>query len=108
MLECVRDYQCCSSPQHDVGADLLCFIISVHRRDFSKATNQFNLRKHLMAPTPRDHRDGIENSRRLAHNAIRLGIDDEKHREVSIVSLKSKCFMNIDVTYSHIHMSLIT
>ena len=59
----------------------------VYRRDFSKATSQFNLRKHLTAATPRDRRNGVENSRRLAHNAIRLGIDDERHREVSSVSL---------------------
>lgn len=56
-----------------------------HQRDWSKVSHQFNLRKHLMAPTTRDLRDGIENSRRLARNAIKLGIDDETHRKVSNV-----------------------
>ena len=63
-------------------------VITPNRRDFSKATNQFNLHKHLTASTPRDRRNGVENSRRLARNAIRLGTADEKHREVSIVFVK--------------------
>ena len=38
-----------------------------------------------MTPTPGDLRDGVENSRRLARNAVRLGVDTENHREVSIL-----------------------
>jgi hypothetical protein len=43
---------------------------------------QFNLHEHLMTPTKRDLRVGVENSRRLARNAIRLGEDDESHRKL--------------------------
>jgi len=52
------------------------------KRDFSKISHQFDLRKQLMTPTPRDLREGVENSRRLARNAVRLGVDTEKHREL--------------------------
>jgi hypothetical protein len=51
-------------------------------RDWSKSVHQFNLHKHLMTPTAKDHREGIENSRRLARNAIKLGVDNETHRKV--------------------------
>ena len=60
--------------------------LTVHR-DFQDTTHQFHLGKHLMNPTPSDLREGIENSRRLAGNAIKLGIDDETHRDVSIFPL---------------------
>jgi hypothetical protein len=52
-------------------------------RDWSKTVHQFNLHKHLTTPTAKDRRIGVENSRRLARNAIKLGIDDTGHREVS-------------------------
>ena len=35
-----------------------------------------------MKPTKRDLEDGVENSHRLARNAIRLGVDDETHRRL--------------------------
>jgi hypothetical protein len=38
-----------------------------------------------MRPTKRDLQDGIENSRRLARNAIQLGIDDETHPKLDPV-----------------------
>jgi hypothetical protein len=51
-------------------------------KDWSKKVNQFNLHEHLMKPTKRDLEGGVENSRRLARNAIRLGLDDETHRRL--------------------------
>lgn len=57
------------------------------KRDFSKITHSFNLQKHLMTPTSSDLRGGVENSRRLARNAIKLGIDTEMHRKVRISSV---------------------
>jgi len=52
------------------------------KRDLSNITYQFNLHKHLMSPTKKDLRDGVENSRRLARNAIKLDIDTDMHRKV--------------------------
>jgi hypothetical protein len=48
--------------------------------DLSKKVKRFNLHEHLMGPTKRDLEGGVENSRRLAKNAIRLGVDTETHR----------------------------
>jgi hypothetical protein len=54
----------------------------VTEKDWSSKAHQFNLHEHMMRPTKRELQDGIENSRRLARNAIRLGIDDETHRKL--------------------------
>ena len=59
-----------------------------HKRDWSKVSHQFNLGNHLMTPTARDRHVGIENSRRLARNAMKLGIDDETHRKVRVAPIR--------------------
>jgi hypothetical protein len=53
------------------------------QRDWSKTVHRFNLHKHMTNPTAKDRRAGVENSRRLARNAIKLGIDNNTHRQVS-------------------------
>jgi hypothetical protein len=71
----------------------LCFIFTkafakgnfgpdVREKDLSKKVKRFNLHEHFMRPTKRDLPDGIENSRRLARNAIQLGIDDKTPRKL--------------------------
>lgn len=64
----------------------------LYKRDFSEITHGFNLRKHLMAPTTSDILGGIDNSSRLARNAVKLGIDNEMHRKVRI-SLDRGCIL---------------
>ena len=59
----------------------------VAKRDWSKSVHQFNLHRHLTTPTTRDLREGVETSRRLASNAVRLGMGNETHRKVSIFGL---------------------
>jgi hypothetical protein len=55
-------------------------------KDWSSKVHQFNLHEHLMKPTKRDLEEGVENSRRLARNAVRLGVDDENHRRLVAAS----------------------
>jgi hypothetical protein len=54
------------------------------KRDWSKVSHQFDLKKHLMTPTSRDLHDGVENSGRLARNAMKLGIANDEHRKVRL------------------------
>jgi hypothetical protein len=54
----------------------------VAERDWSKTAHRFDLHRHLKTPTTRDRLDGVEGSRRLARNAIRLGTDEQIHREL--------------------------
>ena len=61
--------------QDDVGSDKVA-----SHDDLSKKVKRFNLHQHLMSPTKRDLQGGVENSRRLARNAIRLGVGTETHR----------------------------
>lgn len=65
------------------------------KRDWSKTVHQFNLHKHLTNPTAKDRREGVDKSRRLARNAIKLGIDNETHRKVCNYSY-SYGHMNVD------------
>jgi hypothetical protein len=48
--------------------------------DLSRKVKRFNLHEHLMSPTKKDLQVGVENSRRLARNAIRLGVGTDAHR----------------------------
>ena len=53
---------------------------------------QFNLHRHLMTPSTKDLQDGVHNSKRLAHNAQRLGLkspfdpSEQSHREDIVVN----------------------
>ena len=54
----------------------------VDRMDWARKVKQFNLRDHLTKPTAAELKLGTESSRRLAHNHVRLGIDEEHHRKL--------------------------
>lgn len=55
---------------------------TVKERNWGKTVKRFNLHGHLQAPTSRDLREGADGSRRLARNAMRLGVDEEHHRHL--------------------------
>ena len=52
------------------------------KKDWGQKVKQFNLRNHLTSPAGMELKTGAENSRRLARNHMRLGIDEEHHREL--------------------------
>lgn len=49
---------------------------------WNRKYKQFNLHQHLTTPMASELQDGISNSRRLAHNHVRLGIAEDHHREL--------------------------
>ena len=58
------------------------FARKVLDKDWSSKVKQMNLRNHLTTPTAGELKSGAHNSRRLARNHIRLGIDEDHHREL--------------------------
>jgi len=70
-----------SAPSY--GADTNDFKSMVDNTDWSKKVKQMNFRSHLTTPTAGELKSGAHNSRRLARNHIRLGIDEEHHRKLA-------------------------
>ena len=74
------------------GAEAKARRAEARKTSFIDHIEQFNLHRHLTTPSTRDLEDGVHNSRRLAHNARRLGIaeDDRDHRDLAMVANPDK------------------